>query len=147
MDASDNYYDEEIRPPDEVKKEKLIPNRMNTYDIELEEALYLSMQETLQEQRKNQEYEDKLINDYLKETEIRREKFHSLLFDIKKVSQFDKSIKDVYEIIEPIIDAYCNQNLQFYTVDEKTYNSIFNNLSTIRTNKKNIDNLKKLIIL
>lgn len=54
MDASmNNYdnYDDEIRPPDEVKKEQLIPNFDTNDDRELEEVLYLSMQEALDQEK------------------------------------------------------------------------------------------------
>lgn len=55
-------------------------------------------------------------------------------------------MRDTYEIIEPIIDAYCNHIIETYFVDEETFQSIFKNLNSIRTDKKNIDFLKTIII-
>ena len=149
MDSSMNYYedyDEEIRPPDEVKKEKLIPNYDIFHDKELEEALYLSMQEAIEQEKKYQDYEENIVNEYIKETANRREKFSKLLLDLNKVSKFDKTLRDTYEIIEPIIDAYCNQIIETYLIDDETYQSIFKNLNSIRTDKKIIDILKTIIV-
>jgi len=160
MDLSFNesFEEEILRPADKVIKETLVQNIRNeneydynnitnNYDKELEKAIFLSMQENIQQQQQNQEYEDKVVNDYNKEIVERREKFKDLLFDLRKISNFDKNIKETYEIIEPIIEAYCNQFIEYYIVDEETYTSIFNILSTIRTNKKNIENVKLIILL
>lgn len=153
MDSSMNYYenyyenyDENIRPPDEVKKEQLISNYDTSQDKELEEVLYLSMQEALEQEKKFQDYEDKIISYYLNETKIRKEKFSKLLLDLNKVAKFDKTLRDIYDIIEPIIEAYCNHIIEKYLVDEETFQSIFKNLNSIRTDKKIIDILKTIII-
>jgi len=149
MDSSMNYsedYDEEIRPPDEVIREKLISNDNTFHDKQLEEVLYLSMQEAIEQEKKYQDYEDKIISYYSIETNIRREKFSKLLLDLNKVAKFDKTLRDTYEIIEPIIDAYCNHIIETYLVDEETYQCIFKNLNSIRTDKKIIGFLKSIII-
>ena len=144
-----NYYedyDEDIRPPDEVKREKLISNNDTFHDTELEKVLYLSMLEAMEQEKKIQEYEENIVNEYIKEKDNRREKFSKLLLDLNKVSKFDKTLRDTYEIIEPIIDAYCNQFIETYLVDDDTFQSIFKNLNSIRTDKKNIDILKTIIV-
>ena len=144
-----NYYedyDEDIRPPDEVKREKLISNNDTFHDTELEKVLYLSMLEAMEQEKKIQEYEENIVNEYIKEKDNRREKFSKLLLDLNKVSKFDKTLRDTYEIIEPIIDAYCNQIIETYLIDDETYQSIFKNLNSIRTDKKIIDILKTIIV-
>jgi hypothetical protein len=149
MDSSMNYYqdyEDEIRPPDRVKREQLIPNDNLYHDKELEEALSLSIQESLELEKKSQEYENQIINSFIKERDNRREKFEKLLFNLKKVSKFDKTLCDTFDIIEPIIDSYCNQMIENFIVDEETFQSIFKNLNSIRTDKKIIDILKTIII-
>ena len=133
---------DEIRPPDTVITEQLV---QSGFDAELMEVLRLSMQETVDQERKNQEFEDKIMTDYVKEKMNRREKFEELITQLNKVSKYDKSIKEVYEIIEPIVETYCEQIIEFYNVDEETYANIFKTLSTIRLNKQNIENLKTII--
>lgn len=142
---SDSNYEDEIRPPDKVITEQLVTNIQSDFDAELMEALKLSMRETVEQEKKNQEYEDKIMLDFIKEKAYRLEKFKDLLFDLNKISKYDKSIKNVFEIIAPIVDTYCEQIIDFYNLDNETYNSIFKTLSTIRTNKKNIENLKKIL--
>ena len=139
-------FNENIRIPDEVKKERLCQDNRSNFEKEMEEmeeAIKCSLQEH-EEISKN--YEDKLINEYLLETNKRRDNFKSILFDLSKLIKYDQNIKEIYEIIEPIIDAYCNQYIQNYEIDEITYNRIFKVIGTIRTDKKNIELLKTIFI-
>ena len=136
-------FNENIRLPDEVKKERLCQDNRSNFEEEMEEAIKCSLQEH-EEISKN--YEDKLINEYLLETNKRRDTFKSILFDLSKLIKYDQNIKEIYEIIEPIIDAYCSQYIQNYEIDEITYNRIFKVIGTIRTDKKNIELLKTIFI-
>ena len=88
---------------------------------------------------------NEVLNEYLCETKRRKEKFRELLFDVNKLTKFDKDIKEIYEIIEPIIDTYCGQFITFCDLDQETYDRIFRVLGTIRTNKNNIEILRLLI--
>ena len=72
--------------------------------------------------------------------------FKEFLFNIDRIGKFDKNVKEIYEIIEPIIDSYCNQIIQFLSFDKDTYNKIFNVLKTIRNNQIAFDTLKTIII-
>jgi len=153
MDASFNDYDnydnaddEQIRPPDEVISERLVEDTRCDFQKQMDEALRLSMLEVVNQEKMNQAYEDEIVNNYLKETTERREKFEKLLMDISKLIKFDKKIKEVYEIIEPIIYTYCEQHIEIWETDEETYEKIFKNLSTIRTDKTAIEILKTIII-
>ena len=139
-------FNENIRIPDEVKKERLCQDNRSNFEKEMEEmeeAIKYSLQEH-EEISKN--YEDKLINEYLLETNKRRDNFKSILFDLSKLIKYDQNIKEIYEIIEPIIDAYCSQYIKNYEIDEITYNRIFKVIGTIRTDKKNIELLKTIFI-
>jgi hypothetical protein len=148
MDASFNDYDnaDVIRQPDEVVTERLLEDTRCDFQKQMDEALRLSMQEVINQEKNNQAYEDEIVNNYLKETTERREKFVKLLMDIRKLIKFDKKIKEVYEIIDPIIYTYCEQHIEIWETDEETYEKIFKNLSTIRTDKTAIEILKTIII-
>ena len=152
MDASFNEYDnydntddEQIRPPDEVISERLVEDTRCDFQKQMDEALRLSMQEVINQEKMNQAYEDEIVNNYLKETTERREKFGKLLMDISKLIKFDTKIKEVFEIIDPIIFTYCEQHIEIWETDEETYEKIFKNLSTIRTDKTAIEILKTII--
>ena len=148
MDASFNDYDnfDEIRKPDEVIRERLVEDTRCEFQKQMDEALTLSMQDAINQEKINQEYEDKILNEYVKETIERREKFEKLLMDINKLIRFDIVTKEVYEIIEPIIDNYCQKYIETWDTDEETYNKIFKTLLTIRTDKKAIELLKIIIV-
>ena len=65
---------------------------------------------------------------------------------MNKLLRFDKDIKEIYEIIEPIIESYCAQYTEIIELDDVTYEKIFKVLGTIRTNKNNIELLKTILI-
>ena len=74
MDASFNEYDnydnaddEQIRPPDEVVTERLLEDTRCDFQKQMDEALRLSMQEVVNQEKMNQVYEDEIVNNYLKE--------------------------------------------------------------------------------
>jgi hypothetical protein len=141
IDSFDN-----VRPPDETKREQLMEDSRSDFDKQLDEALYLSILEIKQQEEINKQYEDQVINEYISETNNRREKFREFLFDLNKLLKYDKDIKEIYEIIEPIIDAYCGQYIEYYEADDITYDKIFRILGTIRTKKNFIELLKNIII-
>jgi hypothetical protein len=148
MDASFNDYDsfDEIRLPDEVIRERLVEDTRCEFQKQMDEALRLSMQDAINQEKIYQEYEDKILNEHVKETIERREKFEKLLMNINKLIRFDIVTKEVYEIIEPIIDNYCQKYIETWETDEETYNKIFKTLLTIRTDKKAIELLKTIIV-
>ena len=146
MDPSFNdFEDEEVRAPDEVKREQLMNDNRCEFQKQMDEALFLSLQEIKNVEEVNKQYEELIIQNYHNEINKRREKFGGLLLDINKLIRFDKDIKEIYEIIEPIIESYCNQYIEYVELDEDTYDRIFKVIGTIRTNKKNLDLLKEII--
>jgi hypothetical protein len=135
--------EDDIRRPDKVKREILFDDNRTDYEKQLDEALYVSLQES---EEKNKIYEDEIYNNYFTETARRKEAFRELLFDLRKLIKIDKEIKEIYEIIEPIIDAYCSQFINCFELDAETYDKIFNVLGSIRTNKNNIELCKGIIV-
>ena len=112
----------------------------------MSEFFNLSSMEYREKEIKNERFEEEIIANYYKVSNERKEHFRNLLFDLGKLIRFDKETKEIYEIIEPIIDSYCNQIIDNYEVDEITYDRIFKALKGIRTNKKNIERLANLLI-
>jgi hemoglobin-like flavoprotein len=134
MDSNedDNIVNEEyIRPPDKVKRERL----MDPYpwEEETEEDILQNMLD----------YEKEIQKFFNEEKNKRKESFKELLFKLKQLSKYDKEVEEIYYIIEPIIESYCEQVIQYYAVDKITYDRIFNVLSSIRTDK---ELLKKVIL-
>ena len=162
MDNMDNMeFDDNIRKPDEIKTEQLIPNE-DTYnssfneiydndtisnDFEINEAINLSLKDFNERKIMNEEYEKKLMDDFNEEINKRKLQFKELLININKLSKYDKEIKEVYDIIEPIIDAYCSINIDYCELDEETYKHIFKVLYSLRKNKESIEFLRNIIIV
>ena len=138
---------EKIRAPDEVINEQLLPDNRSEFEKQMDEAMYLSLQEMKEKELSLQKYEDELIKQYADETNRRKGLFTSFLFDLNKLMKFDKEVREIYEIIEPIIDSYCEQTIQICELDEETYKKIFGLLNKIRVNKDGLELLKTIIVI
>lgn len=142
----DNFQEDNIRPPDKVVKETLLEDTRSEFEKQLDEAIYLSMQEISEQYEINRQYEEKLFKDHTAEAMRRRELFGDFLFNLNKIGRFDKEIRDIYDIVDPIIESYCAQYIQTCELDEETYDKIFNTLKKIRINKLSLDTLKTIIL-
>jgi len=137
--------EDNIRPPDEVVREQLLEDTRSEYEKEIEEAIYLSCQDIREKQDLSEKYEKQLIKDYNEESNKRRQIFEKLLFDLNKVGKIDKEIREIYDIIEPIVESYCSQYIHNYEFDVETYEKIFKSLGKIRTDKSAVEFLKTII--
>jgi hypothetical protein len=145
---NDEYNDDsnDIRAPDKIKKEQLLQDNRSEYEKQMDKAMYLSIQEFKKLEEINQKYEEEIINEHIKLINERKDMFRGFLFDLNKLIRFDKDLKEIYEIIEPIIDSYCAQYINEYEIDNVTYDRIFKVIGNIRTNKNAIELLKKILI-
>ena len=141
---NDNIHDnntDNIRLPDEVKRETLINDDSNYYsndfDKELEEALYQSIQ--LYEN----ELEQTIIHQHSEEIKKRSELIRPIIFELNRIKNYDSKICKILEIIEPILDLYCGLVFENHQVDNKTYNYIFNGLKKIRINNEILKSIIK----
>jgi hypothetical protein len=147
MDEKYNLDDDnEVRPPDNVVSEVLQEDTRSEYQKQIDEAIYLSSMEFCEQQKLQKRYEEEIIANYYIICNERKEKFREFLFDLNKLFRFDKDIREVYEIIEPIIELYCNQMIEIYELDSIIYDKIFKVLKNVRTNKKNIEYLQLLLV-
>lgn len=137
--------DDEIRAPDQMYNDQLLEDNRSEFEKQTDEALYLSMQEMSQQQTQNHQYETRVIDDYNQEVTKRRDEFKGLLFDLQKLVRFDADIKNVYDILDPLLESYANQFFETCELDDATYSQIFRVLNKIRTNKEPIERLKKII--
>ena len=136
-----------IRLPDQAIYDKLVEaDEISDFDKEMEEAIKKSMKEFIEEDLINRQYEEELIKRYEKILFERKEQCREILIDIARLTLYDKEMKEIYEIIDPILECYCAQNIDFYEIDTKTYNRIYYLLSKIRTKPKNIEFLKTIIL-
>jgi len=151
-----NYYnniDEQIRPPDDTISEVLINNTnfIREYD-NLDDNLYDNLYDNLDESyifainesiREQKEYEQKQL-ELLEKTNLRVESFKNVLFKIKKISMIDAEILGFYNMIEPIINEFCDCRINSYECDIVMYTNIFNILKTIRITESELNLFKNL---
>lgn len=134
-----------IRRPDNVITEQISQEDISEYEKQLIEATQQSIKELEEQQNEQFNYERMLIQEHTHETKRRIEIFKEFLLRLQKISIFDQEIREIYEIIQPIIDAYCGQIINHYDLDEITYNKIFDTLRKVRYTDTGITELKKII--
>ena len=81
-----NIIDEDsVRLPDKVKREKLIEDfshDLEENDEELNQAIYLSLNEIQKQDELNKKFEDDLINNYHQLFKERKKIFHHLIIEL-----------------------------------------------------------------
>jgi len=138
--------DDNIRPPDDVVSEQLLEDTRSNFEKEIDEALYLSFQDMREKEDLSRKYEEQILKDYNEETFKRKQIFEKFLFDLNKISKIDKEIREIYDIIDPIIESYCSQFINKCEFDIETYEKIFKLLGKIRTDKAAVEFLKTVIL-
>ena len=142
----DNFQEDDIRPPDAVIRETLLEDDRSEFEKQIDEAMYLSIQEMEQQREINRQFEEQLLEDYKSECDRRNELFKEFTRNLIKISRFDKETRGIYDILKPIIESYCKQYIQTCELDIETYDKIFNTLKKIRNNQQALDALKTIIL-
>lgn len=142
----DNFQEDNIRAPDEVVRETLLEDTRSDFEKQIDEAMYLSMQEMNHQSEINRQYEEQLLNDYAKESKRRKEIFKGFLLNLNKIRKFDNEVREIYDILDPIIDSYCDQFIETCELDVETYDKIFDTLKKIRNDQQAFDTLKTIIL-
>ena len=143
----DNFQeDDNIRPPDEIVRETLLEDNRDEFQKQMDEAMYLSMQEMNQQREINQQYEQQLLKNYADETKRRIDLFKNFMSNLTRLCGFDKEVREIYNILDPIIESYCGQYIETCELDVETYDKIFDTLKKIRNDQQAFDTLKTIIL-
>lgn len=146
--------DDDIRPPDPVIRERLVDFGDDDFtdfkcsyleqEPELEPDLDQIMRQSLEEFEiaEMQKVQEMLAIERNKITE----KYINIKNKLKKVQTYDTTNKDTYETIITIIEMYELNYIDNYMLDEKSYNTIFKLLRSIRLTKEEIILLEGLFV-
>lgn len=140
----DNNNEDNVRPPDNVKIDRLIDNHFYNdsinhitnpildTDYDFNKAIEISKNEfnSLQEQQQKE----------------REHKFIHIKTQLNKIILFDRPNLHYYELILSIIEMYEFSIINEYKTYETEYINIFKFLQTIRLPINEIENLKKIIV-
>lgn len=144
-DYNDYNYDEALN--------KAIYESFNQYNNQdnnqdLQKILKESIEEYETMKSIYQSYEETLLNKHLQEKNRRLDIFSNFIKELHKLKKIDNNVNtnNVVDIIEKIIESYCEQEIEIYEVDEELYNKIFKYIKSIR-NTENIKNILEKIIL
>ena len=125
--------EEQIRKPDPVKRERLIEDVSIVEDFTQKEDddLEKALKESCLEFSEN--YQKQIIDTYLEETRQRKCKFADLLLHLKKIAFYDPEVKEIYEMLDPMIDYYVSQSVETIELDPVTYDRIFQVIGSLKT--------------
>ena len=139
IDFDDNS--ENIRPPDQIKREKLLDNfwydSKTQEELDMEDAIMQS--NDIAEQMENEQY-----HMFINKIEERKKEFKNILVKINRLKQIDKTVEDLFETLITIINYYTNCDIDNYNFDKETYHEIFKNFRTMRFNKDEMASLSLL---
>lgn len=149
MDNKSQYNNEDIRPPDSVKKDTLIDNEFNRHinnfdsDYELDKVLELSKHEINMLEEKE---EEELMKMFEIEVEERVKTFSDTIKLIKKMLVFDKANNtEIYNLLLSIIEMYQLGYINKYQLDSTSYYEIFHILKGLRMNSEDFILLQNII--
>jgi hypothetical protein len=136
----------DIRKQDEIIVDQLTNNSSITKEEqELNTAIMNSIQDLKQIQKEYDDFENNVIQNYEEIKQEREKQFNGFISSLKKVSKYDVKIKEIIEILEPVIEAYCFNYINECEFDCITYEKIFSELNSVRVEKSVIELLKTII--
>jgi hypothetical protein len=141
----DSFDDEDIRPPDEVIREQLQEDPRSEYEKDLEEAMYQSIESLKEEEKRQDEYAQRCVQIFEEERNQKYEQFDNIFKQLKKLSVYDMNLKNILDIMEPVIDAYCNGFIEYYGLDKISHDNIFDNLKKVRLSEEERQILKNIV--
>ncbi len=147
-----------IRPPDPIKKETLLTNNIwynNEDDDNINVILEISKREYYKQQKLNRMKEQEEQEQRMKEQEERmkreemlqqrKNKLNTIKTKINKMLLIDKENKQKYEFILSIIELYEIGEIHNYKINLEEYTTIINLLKTVRLPIDEVEYFKKLI--
>jgi hypothetical protein len=146
LDDTDDYQ-ESVRAPDPIVRERLVDNPFfESSDMNKDKDLQLAIEENMRI-KEEKEYEQALL-EILKQEEIerRRNQWADFLSHLYKIRKYVTEAVYLLQALEPIIQLYCDMDIDNMEIDFYTYYRIFHMLDTIRVKKTDIENLKLILI-
>jgi len=148
-----------VRPSMEYKVECLVnpSNRMKTrsyhksQENEIADEILMKDIETALLQSMI-DHENKLKEEQQKENEIRERriealsKFENIRQQMSRVAKIDKDIRELNDLLWPMIETYCEDTRLTSSLDEDTYKMIMKDLKSICLRKEDIELVESLFV-
>jgi hypothetical protein len=125
-----------------VSEEQIIDDILNRDLEQMMLQSQLEYVEQLQKAHEKEKEEERIRSEKIKEN---LEKFSNIRSQLKRVGRLDKDIQKLSDIIEPIIDVYCEDNTKKFEFDKDTYEFIMKNLKTIRLKSIELELIQGII--
>lgn len=132
IDISDDEYEYEVRNPDPVRREVLQEDTRPQWEKDLEEAMYLSLEDIDNKNKEQELFEQECMAEFIEKKEEREKNSTSVLSSLERLSKLDSKTKVLYDILEPILFSYKEGVIDSCSLDEETYNYIFASLRAVR---------------
>jgi hypothetical protein len=124
--------------------EKVIQESFNQYNLENKNSLLPLIDLDKEHKETESDFEHPTQN---VKTDLKKKNLLPIFKSkIQRLIYFDKELKEIYELIKPIIDLYETSYLNYHETDIVTYDKIFNNLRSLCIPKEEWSILKTIFI-
>ncbi len=127
-----------------VSEEQIIDDILNR---DMEQMLLQSQLEYVDQLQKAHEKEMEEARIQSERVKENIEKFSNIKIQLKRIGRLDKDIQKLNEMIDPIIDIYCEDDKRIFEFDKQTYTFIMKNIKSIRLKQTDLDLLQSIIKL
>jgi len=139
-----NNSEQDLRTPDEVEEDVLLPAQLSAFADEMDEILAQSKLEFEQAQELRFEEDILQLNSHYNKvvnclTQIK--------VQINHILKLDEENFKTNELIISIIEMYENKYISNYTVSHELHQNIFDILSNLRISCEDLELLKTIIIV
>jgi hypothetical protein len=143
---NDDNDNDNIRKPDSVKIDRLLdePSFLSE-EQEISMAILASIQDCQHYQKQQDDFETDIVEKYNVAREEREKLFNPFCNALKKLVKYDKKIEEIFEIVNAVIESYCLGYVEHCEIDDVTYDKIFKELGSVRTDKNAVELLKTIL--
>jgi hypothetical protein len=142
---------EDIRQPDQYKTEQLVgpvtrsaKKVMDELELAIQQSLLIYENDLFEKQQIEHIQREHELDERNRRKEL-RSKFTNIFQQLKRVSKYDKDIETTYTVIFPVIDMYCDGQIESCVFDDSTYDMIVKNLKTVRLKEGELDMILNIL--
>lgn len=147
MNPIDLTEEDDIRPPDEVRRERLLDDPRPQDEQDMDEAIYQSIQDLEAINAEQRMLEQQLHESFMLKQQEREKEIEPILNTLIRLAPLDTKTAELLELLSPILYSYSEGLINFFCCSEEVYNTVFNNIRKIRLRPEDHEVLHRVIVL
>jgi hypothetical protein len=147
MNPIDLTEEDDIRPPDKVRRERLLDDPRPQDEQDMDEAIYQSIQDLEAINAEQKMLEQQLHESFMLKQQEREKEIKPILNTLIRLAPLDTKTAELLELLSPILYSYSEGLINFFCCSEEVYNTVFNNIRKIRLRPEDHEVLHRVIVL